>query len=524
MPYRTPSRYLPAGGPLFRIWSRVAETGGKRLSQLAGALFEGAVFGRVPGIAVRPLVTRIARPHLLAIEAAFDPGFYLRQFSDRRRRARVERAPLLHYALIGWRERRPPAPIFDPAFYRRRNPELGQLVDPLLHYMNVDAVRAVPRNEAEQQLARRFWREDQETVLSIHHGRGGGSSRFLDLYEQHIWQKGGNILRLRAVAGAPTLAVVEDKAMANGVDASATVFDLALGRHELAEFARKRRVVRLLVNHLIDRPPEAIDWVRDLSAAIGCPYDVVLHDYYALCPRVDMVTGDGRFCDTAPTDVCVECVAAHGSEVSNVDPRVWRRDALAFLAQADRIVVPSEDLATRMRRHLAKQFDVWPPEDDLDLPSECTPRLAAGDPLRIIMLGSLNVSKGARVVQALAHAAKASATPLAFTVLGPSPETAFLEKAGVAVTGAYRPESIDRLIEDAAPHVVFLPAVWPETWSFVLTAALRRGLPVVAFELGAPAERLRRLGRGRLLPLELSGRPDDLLAIFRGLREQWIVR
>ena len=524
MPYRTPSRYVPAGGLLFRTWTLVSQAVGTLLRRVVTMLVEIAVFGRVLGVIVRPLVAATVRPHLAAIESAFDPVFYLRQFVDRRRRARVERAPLLHYAVIGWRERRSPAPTFDPAFYRRRNPELGQLVDPLLHYMNVDAAHAAPRNEAEREPARRFWRADQETVLTIHHGRGGGSSRFLDLYEQHIWQKGSNILRLRAVAGAPSLAVVEDKAMGNGVDASAMVFDLALGRRQLAEFAKERRVVRLLVNHLIDRPPEAIDWVRDLSATLGCPYDVVLHDYYALCPRVDMVTGHGRFCDAAPADVCIECVVAHGSEVSNVDPSVWRRDSLTFLAQADRIIVPSEDLAARMQQHLEKPFFVWPPEDDLDLPSECVPRLGVEDPLRIVMLGSLNVSKGARVVRDLARAAKVSATPLAFTVLGPSPETALLEKAGVAVTGAYRPENVDRLIEDAAPHVVFLPAVWPETWSFVLTAALRRGLPVVAFELGAPAERLRRLGRGRLLPLELSRRPGDLLAVFRALREQWIVR
>ncbi len=524
MPYRTPSRYVPAGGLLFRAWTLVAQAVGAFLWRVVTMLVEVAVFGRVLGVIVRPLVAMIVRPHLAAIESAFDPAFYLRQFADRRRRARVERAPLLHYAVIGWRERRPPAPIFDPAFYRRRNPELGQLVDPLLHYMNVDAAHAAPRNEAEQRPARQFWQADQETVLSIQHGRGGGSARFLDLYEQHIRQKGSNILRLRAVAGAPTLAVVEDKAIANRADASATVFDLSCGRRQLVEFAKERRVVRLLVNHLIDRPPEAIDWVRDLSAALGCPYDVVLHDYYALCPRVDMVTGHGRFCDAAPASVCVGCVAAHGSDVSYVDPRVWRRDSLAFLAQADRIIVPSEDLAARMRQHLAKPFYVWPPEDDLDLPPERTPHLGAQDPLRIVMLGSLNVSKGARVVLDLAREAKASATPLAFTVLGPSPETALLERVGVTVTGSYRPESIDRLIENAAPHVVFLPAIWPETWSFVLTAALRRGLPVVAFELGAPAERLRRLGRGHLLPLELSRRPGDLLAAFRALREQWVVQ
>ena len=521
MPFRTPSRYARAGGRIAGIRAQGVEACGLLFSRTAATLLEAAVFGRVLGAVLRPLMLRLVQPHLVAIEAEFDSEFYIRQFADRRRRAGVERAPLLHYAVVGWREGRPPMPKFDPAFYRRSNRDLAESVDPLLHYVSVGTSRAAPCNEVAPPPIR-SWQEDQETVLSIHHARGGGSSRFLDLYEQDIRQKGRNVLRLRAIRGSPRLVAVEDQGAATGSPAPTIVFDLVLERRRLVEFAASRRVARLLVNHLADRPPAMIDWVRVLSAALGCPYDVVLHDFYALCPRVDMVTGQGRFCDAAPSYVCVGCVTAHGSEVEGVDPRIWRSNFLAFLAEADRIVVPSEDLAARMRRHLARQFHVWPPEDDLDLPAEQVPRLAVDEPLRIAVLGALNVSKGARVVQALARAAVSSAAPLAFTVLGPSPETALLRKAGVAVTGAFRAGDIDRLIEDATPHVVFLPAIWPETWSFVLTAALRQGLPVVAFDIGAPAERLRRLGRGHLLPLELSRSPGDLLAAFRLLRARWV--
>ena len=132
--------------------------------------------------------------------------------------------------------------------------------------------------------------------------------------------------------------------------------------------------------------------------------------------------------------------------------------------------------------------------------------------------------KGFRVVAAVARAARLAGEPLSFTVLGPSADPDRLKKEGVTVTGPYAAQDLDELLEATAPHVVFLPAIWPETWSFVLTAALHRGLPVVAFDLGAPAERLRRLGRGHILPLELSTRPGDLLATFRSLRARWIVR
>ncbi|WP_409566427.1 hypothetical protein [Methylobacterium sp. E-065] len=51
-----------------------------------------------------------------------------------------------------------------------------------------------------------------------------------------------------------------------------------------------------------------------------------------------------------------------------------------------------------------------------------------------------------------------------------------------------------------AADLILLPAIWPETYSSALTMALRTGLPVAAFELGAPAERLRADPDGPLLP------------------------
>lgn len=184
-------------------------------------------------------------------------------------------------------------------------------------------------------------------------------------------------------------------------------------------------------------------------------------------------------------------------------------------------MVPSEDSAERLRPHLRKTISVWHPEDDRSLPPERTPQLSADEALRVAVLGALNVSKGLRVVQALADAIQQAAVPLELSVLGPTSERL---PAGVTVTGAYRPNELDRIIGDAAPHILLFPAIWPETWSFVLTEGLRRGLPIVAFDLGAPAARLRAMGRGRLLPLALSTQPQRLLEELLRLRDGYIVR
>lgn len=510
MRVRTPSRYRPYPRRTGRIRLATSVATEAVLVGLATLFVEGMVLGRLLGSVLRPAVLHVMAPRLAVLERSFDRDFYLRQFDDEAQRRRVARAPLLHYALLGWRTRRAPAPGFDPAFYRRQNLQRPPRMDPLLHHLEKPQAQKSPRNEVEARTDRPPWRECAEAVLVFHHGRGGGSSHFLDLYERDIENTGRNVLRARTILKAPTLAVIGDR-----------TFDLSSGRDLLIDFARQRRVTRLVVNHLIDRPLEMMAWVRDLSGRLDVPYDIVLHDYFMLCPRIDLITGAGTFCDGAPPESCVRCVGDYGAEMREFDPLSWRHDHLAFLSGAERIVAPSDDAAVRMRRYLPKPIAVWEPEKDADFPPEHAPRVLATEPLRIVTLGSLNVSKGLRVVQALADAAGQAGSPLLLSVLGPASEPL---PQSVTVSGPFLSDDLDRLLVETAPHAVFLPAIWPETWSFVLTAALKQGLPVIAFDIGAPAARLRRLGRGHVMPRELAADTDKLLAALLELRDRWVVR
>lgn len=509
MRVRTPSRYKPYPRQTGRF-RLAADVVIEAVSARIGTLFvEGMVLGRLFGGVLRPAMLHVLAPRLAVLERGFDPDFYLRQFDDEARRRRVARAPLLHYALLGWRTRRAPAPGFDPAFYRRRNLLRPPEVDPLFHHLAKPPSQTFPRNEVEARAERPPWRDGAEAVLVFHHGRGGGSSHFLDLFEEDIENTGRNILRARSILKAPMLAVIGDR-----------TFDLSSGRDLLIDFARQRGVTRLVVNHLIDRPPEMMAWVRDLSCRLKIPYEVVLHDYFMLCPRVNLVTGEGVFCDAPPPDACVPCVEAYGAEVREFDPLSWRRDHVAFLAGAERIVAPSRDVAERMRHYLSNPVTVWEPERDAGFPPESVPRVPPAGPLRLVTLGSLNVGKGLRVVQALADSASKSGAPLILSVFGPASEPL---PRDVSVSGTFLSEDLERLLVEAAPHAVLFPAIWPETWSFVLTAALKQGLPVIAFDIGAPAERLRRLGRGHVLPRELAMDADGLLAALLQLRGRWVV-
>lgn len=493
-----------------------------------GALIKRAGALAFIGVVERIFFTRFSWPRRMAESALpetialvtprFDAGLYLRQMRAPLRRRRAARAPVLHYALIGWREHRAPNAYFDPRFYRQETPGLSLLDEPYAHFLREGAGRGAAQNEIDA--SRRDFPANAralEFVLVLHHPRGGGSSRFLAKYEAHLMRRGIYPLRLRLLSKSTSIAVCEDDA------GSAHVFDLAMEPDQIIDFAKRIGVKRILVNHVIDMPTGIFDWIIALARALEAPIAIVLHDYFALCPRVNLVDANGRFCGIATPEQCVACVSADGGEIGAAKVTTWRSDFLQFLSHAEEVIVPARDAAERLSPFLQRPLKIWPPDDDAETPPLRLRDIGANEPLRIAIIGGIDAAKGSRPLLELARAASTAKAPLSLSLIGSSDRDRHLRAAGVAILGRYRDVDLQTRINEVDPHVVFLPSIWPETWSFVLTHALQAARPTVVFDIGAPAERLRSLGRERfLLPYDLISRPDLVMTFFLSLRDEWI--
>ncbi len=202
------------------------------------------------------------------------------------------------------------------------------------------------------------------------------------------------------------------------------------------------------------------------------------------------------------------------------DPGERRAAFGAFLAGAARVFAPSSDTAARIRAVYPDLAVTVRPHVEPERSVRSTALQRPGRVRRVAVLGAISATKGGLFLQALATDAQDRDLPLHFAIVGYSdPALAIgLERVGVAQTGRYSGdhEALD-LVWRLSADLVLLPAIWPETYSYALTLALRTGLPVAAFDLGAPAERLRAYPNGHLLPGALATDPaafnDRLLAI-----------
>jgi glycosyltransferase involved in cell wall biosynthesis len=120
------------------------------------------------------------------------------------------------------------------------------------------------------------------------------------------------------------------------------------------------------------------------------------------------------------------------------------------------------------------------------------------------VVGAIGIEKGFDVLLACARDVSRRKLKLEFRLVGHSCDDARLLATGcVHITGRYEEEEVVGLIRAQRAQLAFLTSLWPETWCYTLTQCWRAGLDVAAFDIGAPAERIRRTGRGWLFPLSL---------------------
>jgi glycosyltransferase involved in cell wall biosynthesis len=71
----------------------------------------------------------------------------------------------------------------------------------------------------------------------------------------------------------------------------------------------------------------------------------------------------------------------------------------------------------------------------------------------------------------------------------------------VSQTGSYERSELVEKIEGSGANVFLFPSVWPETFSYVTQELMCLDVPIVCFDLGAPAERVRQYAKGWVIPL-----------------------
>ncbi len=397
-----------------------------------------------------------------------------------------------HVAVPGCYVAHEGAASFGPArrHLMERNSALLERLHPGYHAMIEQWVGQDPLAPARRAIDALRWAAGHQASATaiVTHDSGGGVERLVATRAGFWREQGVRPVLIRPKDGA---AVVGDG------DTPNLRFRLPEEWPALLSLLRSDGVARVELHHTLGHPPDIVQLARRL----GVPQDVFVHDYAWFCPRIALVP-EHAYCGEPDVAGCERCVAQHGSLLSEpIRPAALVARSAALLAAAARVVVPSADVARRMRRHFpTTRPDVTSWEDDASIP----PPPATGPVSHVLTVGGIGPEKGFEVLLACVQDVARRNLPLRFTVVGTTADDARLLAAGpVFVTGRYSDDEVVPLIQAQQADVALLPSVWPETWCFTLSHVWRAGLRATVFDLGTPAERVRATGWGHVLPLGL---------------------
>ena len=262
------------------------------------------------------------------------------------------------------------------------------------------------------------------------------------------------------------------------------------------------------IHHFLGHEPELIELIR----ALGIPYDIYVHDYVWICPRITLMSGESGYCGEPDVSACEVCVEKHGSNLKEtISVAGLRARSRGWLVSARSVITPSNDVAKRLARYFPElKPRVVPWEAMVETTAPIMPHETI---IRVALIGAINASKGYGVLLECARDAAARNLGIEFLVIGYTENDEPLMQTGKAfVTGKYGEDEVAGLLARERPHFALFPSMWPETWCFALTHALRANVPIIAFDIGAVAERLRAAGTGTLVSAATPpGKLNDLI-------------
>ena len=266
-------------------------------------------------------------------------------------------------------------------------------------------------------------------------------------------------------------------------------------------------------------PEQVASWLAAAAQGEG-EMSIHWHDHYFICPTRHLLSADRIYCGLPNVSACAHCLPKNShcldAPLRKADVAVWREQWGAVMKNVSEIRVFSESSAALVQQvwpALASTVNCQPHDVSHVTLVQLAP--APDAELRIGVIGRIGAHKGAAEVAALARHIKEQQQPAKITVFGTLEERA--TPSVVTETGPFAEGELADLCASKGINVFWLPSVWPETFSFVLHEMKAMGLPVLAYDVGAQADTLRREGGGRVLPLGASA--ASILSALQDLKE-----
>lgn len=263
----------------------------------------------------------------------------------------------------------------------------------------------------------------------------------------------------------------------------------------LVQLLKEYHVELIHVEHLLNSESYMLSIHKELQV----PLVVTLHDYYFVCPFIQLTNENDIYCEEKGDKSCNECLARRGFYSATLEKQVkdikeWRENWLSFLQEASLIIVPSKDMEQRIKKYF--------PLSSIQMRENPELISAESSDIHVGLIGGLSKAKGAEVIKEVLSMASQKKSPIHFTLFGTLSDVQLTtdEKRYITILGPYKEQEVYSMISSHQINYFWFPGVWPETYSYTLSIPIRLRIPCLSSDIGAIASRIQSHRWGETYP------------------------
>ncbi len=335
----------------------------------------------------------------------------------------------------------------------------------------------------------------EDFVFIVSHNWGGGANSYLDGKIKEILDSGKGVIKFINDDLEKDLVLVlqyrEQK-----VEIVATDFD------EVRDILSGIQCSEILLNEMVSFTDikELQEFLLLRKDEWNAKMTMLCHDFFAVCPSICLINDENRHCFLPENkEQCRRCYQNNfnkiNSEYGSIDK--WREIWGNFLEKCDEVVCFSENTKDYFKKCYPEvRYTITPHQVDYIEPVgeyDKTEKIVS-----IGILGNLTYLKGLGIVRRMAKIIEERSLNARIVIIGPN---IYGEEDidNVMIHGKYQREELPELLRRYEIDMVFISSIWPETFSYTTEEAIKMGVPVASFDLGAQADRIRKYEKGLII-------------------------
>ena len=349
-------------------------------------------------------------------------------------------------------------------------------------------------------------RSEKTHILFVSHNMGGGCERHIQELGEYL-REDVEILTARASNKKEVLLHFGTRREGVGLR-----FKMPDNYDELVKLCKYLGISRIHYHHCMTLHHK----IQELPADLDIPYDITLHDYWFINADPSLTKKKGYHTQDLdlPDRICSDAGAVADTITAHKKPE----NHVRFLYQADRAIAPSAYTARLYKGYFPDFMPIVAYHPDREkcgsYPAVRIAPVQSGEFLRVAVLGAMSREKGADILEETALQCRDRGFRVKFYLIGYGYRPLNKE---VTTLGPYKESMLKHHIEEIQPHLIWFPALRPETYSYTLSAALEAGSPVIASDMGPFVERLARRPMTWIKGSQTSA--EGWAAFFNMLRE-----